>query len=97
VRDNPQRRHAHDLHPAVATARAGGNRPRSRTSHAPKADRTNITSRDGTTFAVDTTGQGAPLILIGSAFNDRATVAVLANMMASQAQDLRWSQSVATP
>ncbi|MGW3738162.1 hypothetical protein [Streptomyces sp. NPDC005148] len=49
------------------------------------------------TFAVDTTGQGAPLILIGSASNDRATMAGLAIMVASQAQDLRWSQSVATP
>lgn len=37
----------------------------------------NITSKDGTTLAVDTIGQGAPLILIGGAFNDRSTVAGL--------------------
>jgi pimeloyl-ACP methyl ester carboxylesterase len=42
-------------------------------------DRTaTITSKDGTTLAVDRTGRGAPLILIGGAFNDRSTVAGLA-------------------
>lgn len=36
-----------------------------------------ITSKDGTTLAVDTIGQGAPVILVGGAFNDRSTVAGL--------------------
>ncbi|TQF01736.1 alpha/beta hydrolase [Kitasatospora acidiphila] len=43
----------------------------------------NITSKDGTTLAVDTTGQGTPLILIGGAFNDRSTVAGLAAELAT--------------
>ncbi|MFC0865068.1 alpha/beta fold hydrolase [Sphaerimonospora cavernae] len=37
----------------------------------------NITSKDGTTLAVDTAGQGTPVILVGGAFNDRSTVAAL--------------------
>ncbi|MEV7807281.1 alpha/beta hydrolase [Microbispora sp. NPDC088329] len=44
---------------------------------------TNITSKDGTTLAVDTAGQGAPVILVGGAFNDRSTVAGLAAELAS--------------
>jgi pimeloyl-ACP methyl ester carboxylesterase len=36
-----------------------------------------ITSRDGTTLAVDTAGHGTPVVLIGGAFNDRSTVAAL--------------------
>ncbi|RAG86880.1 alpha/beta hydrolase [Streptacidiphilus pinicola] len=36
-----------------------------------------IISRDGTTLAVDTAGHGAPVVLIGGAFNDRSTVAAL--------------------
>nr|WP_055503544.1 alpha/beta hydrolase [Nonomuraea pusilla] len=36
-----------------------------------------ITSKDGTTLAVDTVGEGAPVILVGGAFNDRSTVAAL--------------------
>ncbi|ETK37722.1 alpha/beta fold hydrolase [Microbispora sp. ATCC PTA-5024] len=42
-----------------------------------------ITSRDGTTLAVDTAGQGAPVILVGGAFNDRSTVAGLGAELAS--------------
>jgi pimeloyl-ACP methyl ester carboxylesterase len=38
---------------------------------------TQLTSADGTTLAVDSVGQGRPLILIGGAFNDRSTVASL--------------------
>jgi pimeloyl-ACP methyl ester carboxylesterase len=36
-----------------------------------------ITSRDGTTLAVDDAGHGTPVVLIGGAFNDRSTVAAL--------------------
>lgn len=41
-----------------------------------------VTSADGTTLAVDTVGTGAPVILIGGAFNDRSTVAALAAELA---------------
>ncbi|WP_042378183.1 alpha/beta fold hydrolase [Streptacidiphilus melanogenes] len=37
-----------------------------------------ITSRDGTTLAVDVAGHGLPVVLVGGAFNDRTTVAALA-------------------
>ncbi|MEV4454650.1 alpha/beta fold hydrolase [Microbispora sp. NPDC004025] len=43
----------------------------------------NITSKDGTTLAVDTIGQGAPVVLVGGAFNDRSTVAGLGAELAS--------------
>lgn len=43
---------------------------------------THVTSRDGTTLAVDTIGEGAAVILIGGAFNDRSTVAALAAALA---------------
>ncbi|MBP2705985.1 alpha/beta hydrolase [Microbispora sp. RL4-1S] len=43
----------------------------------------NITSADGTTLAVDTIGHGAPVILVGGAFNDRSTVAGLGAELAS--------------
>ncbi|MEU8260057.1 alpha/beta hydrolase [Micromonospora sp. NPDC048999] len=42
-----------------------------------------ITSRDGTILVVDTIGQGAPVILVGGAFNDRSTVAGLGAELAS--------------
>ncbi len=42
-----------------------------------------VISKDGTTVAVDSIGQGAPLILIGGAFNDRSTVAALGALLAS--------------
>jgi pimeloyl-ACP methyl ester carboxylesterase len=41
-----------------------------------------VTSKDGTTLAVDTAGSGTPVILIGGAFNDRSTVAALAAALA---------------
>lgn len=47
---------------------------------------THLTSLDGTTLAVDTVGQGRPLVLIGGAFNDRSTVAGLAAELASRFQ-----------
>lgn len=34
----------------------------------------NVTSADGTTIAYDQRGTGAPVILVGGAFNDRTTV-----------------------
>ncbi|WP_437966034.1 alpha/beta fold hydrolase [Sorangium sp. So ce260] len=40
------------------------------------------TSRDGTTIAFDQTGQGAPVILVLGAFNDRTTGAPLAAYLA---------------
>ncbi|MFL6115997.1 MAG: alpha/beta fold hydrolase, partial [Catenulispora sp.] len=44
---------------------------------------THITSRDGTTLAVDTVGAGPVVILVGGAFNDRGTVAALAAELAA--------------
>jgi pimeloyl-ACP methyl ester carboxylesterase len=41
-----------------------------------------VTSADGTTIALDQTGDGPPVILIGGAFNDRSTVAGLAAVLA---------------
>jgi hypothetical protein len=43
---------------------------------------THVTSTDGTTLAVDTVGEGAPVILIGGSCNNRSTVAALAAMLA---------------
>ena len=43
-----------------------------------------VTSADGTPIAVETTGTGHPVILIGGAFNDRSTVAALAATLAPQ-------------
>jgi pimeloyl-ACP methyl ester carboxylesterase len=42
----------------------------------------NVTSTDGTPIAVERTGSGKPVILIGGAFNDRSTVAGLAGVLA---------------
>jgi pimeloyl-ACP methyl ester carboxylesterase len=41
-----------------------------------------VTSADGTPIAIEQTGRGAPVILIGGAFNDRSTVAALAATLA---------------
>jgi pimeloyl-ACP methyl ester carboxylesterase len=41
-----------------------------------------VTSADGTPIAVERTGNGQPVILIGGAFNDRSTVAGLADVLA---------------
>lgn len=41
-----------------------------------------VRSADGTTIAFDRLGEGAPVILIGGAFNDRTTVAGLASVLA---------------
>ncbi len=41
-----------------------------------------VTSADGTTIAFERTGEGAPVILVGGAFNDRATVTGLAKALA---------------
>jgi pimeloyl-ACP methyl ester carboxylesterase len=41
-----------------------------------------VTSADGTPIAIERTGRGAPVILIGGAFNDRSTVAALAGTLA---------------
>ncbi|WP_410671126.1 alpha/beta fold hydrolase [Amycolatopsis sp. cmx-4-68] len=43
----------------------------------------NVTSADGTTLAFDQRGSGAPVILVGGAFNDRTTVAGLAEVLAT--------------
>jgi pimeloyl-ACP methyl ester carboxylesterase len=42
-----------------------------------------VTSADGTTIAYDQRGTGAPVILVGGAFNDRTTVAGLAEVLAA--------------
>jgi pimeloyl-ACP methyl ester carboxylesterase len=41
-----------------------------------------VTSADGTRIALEQTGSGAPVILVGGAFNDRSTVAALAATLA---------------
>jgi pimeloyl-ACP methyl ester carboxylesterase len=41
-----------------------------------------VTSADGTPIAIERAGRGAPVILIGGAFNDRSTVAALAGTLA---------------
>lgn len=41
-----------------------------------------VTSADGTRIALERVGDGAPVILIGGAFNDRSTVAALAATLA---------------
>jgi pimeloyl-ACP methyl ester carboxylesterase len=41
-----------------------------------------VTSADGTPIAVEKTGGGPPVILVGGAFNDRSTVAGLAAVLA---------------
>jgi pimeloyl-ACP methyl ester carboxylesterase len=40
-----------------------------------------VTSGDGTQIAVETAGEGRPVILIGGAFNDRTTMAGLARVL----------------
>lgn len=42
----------------------------------------NVTSADGTVIAFDQRGKGSPVILVGGAFNDRTTVAGLAEVLA---------------
>ncbi|HEY3467056.1 MAG TPA: alpha/beta hydrolase, partial [Amycolatopsis sp.] len=42
----------------------------------------NVTSADGTTIFFEQRGTGAPVILVGGAFNDRTTVAALAGVLA---------------
>jgi pimeloyl-ACP methyl ester carboxylesterase len=44
-----------------------------------------VTSADGTRIALERTGSGAPVILIGGAYNDRSTVAALAAALAPDA------------
>ncbi|MFD1049015.1 alpha/beta fold hydrolase, partial [Kibdelosporangium lantanae] len=41
------------------------------------------TSADGTTIALDVTGQGPTVVLVGGAFNDRTTVAGLAGELSA--------------
>src|ERR1700758_496625 len=43
-----------------------------------------VISADGTPIAVERTGSGQPVILIGGAFNDRSTVAGLAGVLAGE-------------
>jgi len=43
----------------------------------------NVTSADGTTIAFDQRGSGAPVILVGGAFNDRTTVAGLGEVLSA--------------
>ncbi|MEU8638830.1 alpha/beta hydrolase [Amycolatopsis sp. NPDC048633] len=43
----------------------------------------NVTSADGTSIAFDQRGTGAPVILVGGAFNDRTTVAGLAEVLST--------------
>ena len=41
-----------------------------------------VTSADGTRIALERVGDGAPVVLIGGAYNDRSTVAALAATLA---------------
>jgi pimeloyl-ACP methyl ester carboxylesterase len=50
--------------------------------HESTAAGSRVTSKDGTTLAVTAAGRGTPVILIGGAFNDRSTVAALAEVLA---------------
>ena len=43
----------------------------------------NVTSADGTSIFFEQRGSGAPVILVGGAFNDRTTVAGLADVLAT--------------
>jgi pimeloyl-ACP methyl ester carboxylesterase len=43
-----------------------------------------VTSADGTTIALERSGDGPPVVLVGGAFNDRTTVAGLAATLAPQ-------------
>src|SRR4051812_38451233 len=43
----------------------------------------NVTSADGTSIAYEQRGTGAPVILVGGAFNDRTTVAGLAEVLSA--------------
>jgi pimeloyl-ACP methyl ester carboxylesterase len=43
-----------------------------------------VTSADGTRIALERTGAGVPVILVGGAFNDRSTVAALAAALAPE-------------
>jgi pimeloyl-ACP methyl ester carboxylesterase len=50
------------------------------------------TSADGTKIAVETVGQGRPVVLIGGAFNDRATMAGLARVLSSYYQAVSYDR-----
>jgi pimeloyl-ACP methyl ester carboxylesterase len=50
-----------------------------------QAELDTVTSADGTNIAVQVIGTGQPIILIGGAFNDRSTVAALAEALAPHA------------
>jgi len=41
-----------------------------------------VRSADGTAIALEVTGSGRPVVLIGGAFNDRTTTAALAQVLA---------------
>lgn len=45
---------------------------------------TSVTSRDGTTIAVETVGSGPPLVLVVGAFCDRTTTRPLAALLADR-------------
>jgi pimeloyl-ACP methyl ester carboxylesterase len=54
------------------------------TQNAQAGDLRTVTSADGSTIAYQAFGQGAPVILIGGAFNDRTTMLALAATLAPQ-------------
>jgi pimeloyl-ACP methyl ester carboxylesterase len=45
-------------------------------------DMNTVTSKDGTTIAFDTSGEGPPLLVVGGALNDRHAAATLARLLA---------------
>jgi pimeloyl-ACP methyl ester carboxylesterase len=52
------------------------------------SDYQQVTSADGTRIAVETIGEGRPVVLIGGAFNDRTTMRGLAQVLAPHYQVL---------
>lgn len=51
-----------------------------------------VRSADGTPLALEVTGSGRPVVLIGGAFNDRATVAGLAQVLAPYYQAVTYDR-----
>jgi pimeloyl-ACP methyl ester carboxylesterase len=51
-----------------------------------------VTSADGTQIAVETAGRGRPVVLIGGAFNDRATMAGLAQELSAYYQAVAYDR-----
>jgi pimeloyl-ACP methyl ester carboxylesterase len=51
-----------------------------------------ITSPDGTEIAIETAGEGRPVVLIGGAFNDRSTMSGLAQLLAPYCRPIAYDR-----